>query len=270
VSGPRGLRIATELPAYRAAAAQLPVTAVPPAPAGSSEARGALVVVPGVGPWWRGIRAARDAGAAAAIVADPVTVPPEAVDALDVPPDIPVIVERPRLRPDVAADALSGREGGPTLISIEAAAASAGFEAVLRDAVGWARTLAGAPDVPPALRSAAATPHGRMALLDAGLPGGAVPVSVLAAVLQGKRCGGLVRVLALGTVRTEVTIDQPAGMARVQRCAADGDLVAPARFEASARLALRRAAAACAEGREVPDLRELLVDAAVVRAMAQA
>jgi hypothetical protein len=77
-------------------------------------------------------------------------------------------------------------------------------------------------------------------------------------------------VLALGTVRTEVTIDQPAGMARVQRCAADGDLVAPARFEASARLALRRAAAACAEGREVPDLRELLVDAAVVRAMAQA
>ncbi|MBT2249345.1 hypothetical protein JHV56_11595 [Arthrobacter sp. BHU FT2] len=267
MSGPRGLRIATELPAYRAAAAQLPVTAVPLDPAGSAQVRGALVVVPGVGPWWRGILAARDAGAAAAIVADPVTVPPEAAEVLAVPPGIPVIVERPRLRADLAGDALSGRAGGPTLISIEAAAASAGFEAVLRDAVGWARTLTGPPEAGPVLRSAAATPHGRMALLDAGPPDGAVPVSLLAAVLQGKQCGGLVKVLALGTVRTEVTIDQQAGLARVQRSTADGDLVAPARFEASARLALRRAAAACADGREVADLRELLLDAAVVSAM---
>lgn len=248
----------TELPAYQAAAAQLPRTV---SRAGSVP--GAVAVIPGVGPWWRRVLAARDAGAAAAVVADPLTVPWEAVEALGSPTGIPVVVERPRLRPDVAEDAMSARDGSPAaMVSIECAAVSPHFEAVLRDAFGWSRLLGGRPDCAPALSAATATRHGTMVLLDAGeQPKPGTPVAVLGNILQGGRAGSLLNVLVLGTARTAITVDQAAGFTRVETSRGDGTLLAPTRFEASARLALRRAAEACSSGRDTGDLPALLLDA---------
>ena len=258
MSVPQGVPVFAELPAYQAAAAQLPRTV-----SLAVSVRGAVAVIPGVGPWWRKVLAARDAGAAAAVVADPLTVPWEAVEALDSPPGIPVIVERPRLRPDVADDALSARAASPaTMVSIECAAVSPHFEAVLRDAFGWARLFGGRPDEVPRLSAATATGHGTMVLLDAGEPPeSGTPVAVLGNILQGGQAGSLLNVLVLGTTRTAITVDGAAGFTRVETAMGDGTLLAPTRFEASVRLALRRAAEACSSGRDTGDLPALLLDA---------
>ena len=91
--------VATRLPSYRAAIAELSRSATL-----VEEARGAVAVVPGVGDWWQGLLSARDQGAAAVVLAEPEMLPRELFDGGSGPgtwpADIPVVVERPRLRPD--------------------------------------------------------------------------------------------------------------------------------------------------------------------------
>lgn len=199
------------------------------------------------------------------VVADPAVLPREVLDG-GWPGDIPVIIERPRLRPDVVAAALRAREGNAAaLVTVECAAPARVLGGVVCDGLGWARFLAGGPL---ALSGAAATAHGRMALLEAPGDGrGTVPVSLLATAVGGFHPGGLLQVLGLGEVRTEVLVDQPAVLTRVETSGAEGTLRAPERYEGSARLALRRAHQACLSGEPVPDLDELLSDIALLHAL---
>ncbi|WP_261792335.1 hypothetical protein [Arthrobacter sp. PM3] len=221
-----------------------------------------MTVVPGSGDWWQGMFAARAQGAAAVIVADPVVLPQETLEACPWPGDLPVIIERPRLRPDVVADAVRARrDSPPRIITVECAAPAAGLDAVVRDGLGWARSLAGGSLT---LGSGAAAARGRIALLDAVVPSGAsVPTTLAAVTAAGPHAGGLLQLWALGEVRTEVTVDQPAGLTRLETSAEDGTLRVPERYESPARLALRRALEACSSGRSVPDLDELLEDMAL-------
>lgn len=257
----RPFSVFTALPSYIAAVAELPASAAL-APA----MNGAVAVVPGSGDWWQGLLAARAGGAAAVVLACPGALPPGALAAHPWPRDVPVIVERPRLRPDVVADALRGRSGSQALmVAVECAAPAAGLDAVIRDGFGWARSLAPGPLTLPAC---IATAQGGMALLESdGGDGRPVHLTLVGTPVGGLHPGGLLKVLALGEVRTELTVDEPAGFTRLETATADGALRAPERFESSARLALRRAIQACASGDPVPDLDELLGDLALTNAL---
>jgi hypothetical protein len=260
----RGCRVLTALPSYVAAVAELPLSA-----ALTGEVDGAVVVVPGSGNWWQGMLAARAGGASAVVIADPRALPREALESEQWPGGIPVIVERPRLRPDVVADAVRARGGSPArIVTVECASPGAGFDAVIRDGFGWARSLGQGSLT---LRSSAATARGRIALLDsAGTAGASIPTTLAATTTAAAglcAAGGLLQVLALGEVRTEVTVDQPAGLTRLETTTEEGILRAPERFEASARLALRRALQACLADAPVADLDELLEDVSLTAAL---
>lgn len=256
----RGYAVRTALPAYVAAVAELPLSA-----ALADDVSGAVAVVPGSGNWWQAMLSARADGALAVVLADPAVLPRDAVASHPWPGDIPVIVERPRLRPDVVADAVAARRGSPArIITVECAAPAPVLDAVIRDGFGWARSLAQGP-----LRFQAgiATAQGRMALLDCGsLDGGAIPATLVGTAAGGLHAGGLLQVLGLGEVRTELTVDQPAGLTRLESFTEEGALRAPERYESSARVALRRAVEACSAG-PVPDLGELLEDMALTWAL---
>ena len=262
VGGLYGVR--TALPAYVAGVAELPLSA-----GLANDLNGAVAVVPGSGDWWQAMLAARAGGASAVVLADPAVLPRAAVLSHPWPGDIPVIVERPRLRPDVVADAVAARRGSPArIITVESAAPAASLDAVIRDGFGWARSLAQGP-----LRFQAgiATAQGRMALLDfESLDGGPVPATLVATAAGGRHAGGLVQVLALGEVRTELTVDQPAGLTCLEVSTEEGALRAPERYESSARLALRRTVEACSTGVPVTDLGELLEDMALTWALLDA
>ena len=255
--GGRGCGVFTSLPSYMAAVAELPLSA-----ALTEDVGGAVVVVPGSGDWWQGMLAARAGGASAVVVADPGVLPREVLESEPWPGGIPVIVERPLLRPDFVADAVRARRSSPArIITVECAAPAASLDAVIRDGFGWQRSLVQGRLT---LRSSVATAQGRMALLDhEAASGGSVPATLAATVMGGIHAGGLLQVLALGEVRTEVTVDQPAGLMRLETSAEDGTLRAPDRYESSARLALRRAFEACASGGAVTDLEDLLEDMAL-------
>lgn len=257
MSQDRALRVFTALPAYAAAVAELPVSA-----ALTEDMRGAVVVVPGTGDWWRGMLAARAAGASAVVVTDPAVLPRGAVDPERWPGDIPVIVERPRLRPDVVADAVGARRRSPArIINVECAAPAAVLGALICDGFGWMRSLAGGSVT---LQSSIATGHSRIALLGSGgYKGGPVPATLSATAIGGLHAGGLLQVLALGEVRTEVTVDQPAGLTRVETFTGEGALRASERYESSARLAVRRAVDACLSDWPAADFEELLQDMAL-------
>jgi hypothetical protein len=260
----RAFSVFTDLPAYTAAVAELPVSG-----ARAESVRGAVAVVPGTGEWWQGMVAARAGGAAAVVLADPAVLPQGAIESEQWPGDIPVIVERPRLRPDVVAAAVGARRGSPTrIITVECAAPAARLGALICDGFGWMRSLAGGAV---ALESSIATGHSRFALLDSvEVRGGTVPGTLSATAIGGLHAGGLLQVLALGEVRTEVTIDQPAGFARVETVTEEGAECAPERYESSARLALRRAIDACLAEGSAADLAELLEDMALTRALLDA
>lgn len=247
------------LPSYVAAVAELPLSA-----ALTDDMRGAVAVVSGAGDWYQSLLAVRAGGAAAVVIAEPGVLPREALEIHPWPGGIPVVVERPRLRSDLVMDAVGARRGSPArLLTTECAAPAAALGGVICDALGWARSLGGGPL---ALRSSNATAHSRIALLDfADSDGEAVPITLSATVVGGRHAGGLLQVLALGEVRTEVTVDQPAGQTRLETSTAEGALRAPERYESSARLALRRAFDACGSGQPVTDLDDLLEDMALTR-----
>ena len=244
------------LPDYRAAVAELPVSA-----ASSESPRGSVVVVPGAGGWWDRALAARAEGAAAIVIADPQDLPHEAREALRTLTDIPIIVERPRLRPDLVDDAIQGRAGIPaSIIAVECAAPASELNPVIRDGFGWARVFAGGPL---SILAGSATAQARVALLEPRERRAGPAVTLAGNAEAGSGSGGLLRVLALGEVRSEVSVDQAAGLVRLETCTEEGALVAPRRFEASARLALRRAFEACSTGGAVTDVEDFLDDCAL-------
>lgn len=252
----RRFAVSTRLPGYLAALAQLPVSAGP-----ADDVRGGVAVVPGSGDWWQGLLAARAGGAVAVVLADPGMLRPDAVDGGLWPGDIPVIVDRPGLRADVVADAAQARRSSqPRMLTIDCAGPAAGLAGLIRDGVGWARSLMGSALEPGAGTSTAGA---TMALLEGrGVDGTPTPVTLMATRAGGRRPGGLIRVVAHGEVRTEVTMDQPAGLVRVETSTGDGIFRAPTRYESPARLALRRAMEACVSGKPTSDLADLLADMA--------
>ena len=260
-----GYGVFTALPSYVAAVAELPLSA-----ALTEDLGGAVVVVPGSGDWWQGMLAARAGGALAVVIADPCVLPPEARESDPWLGGIPVIVDRPRLRPDVVADAVRARWSSPArIVTVECSAPAAALDAAICDGLGWARSLVQGPLT---LRSSTATAHSRIALLDSGgSAGGSIPTTLASTTAAaGLRADGLLQVLALGEVRTEVTVDQLAGLMRLETSTEDGTLRAPERYESSSRLALRRALEACASGEPVADLEELLEDMVLTRKLFRA
>lgn len=256
----------TQSPSYIAAVAGLPVST---ALAGS--ARGAVVVVPGAGDWWRGLLSARHQGAVAVVLECPGILARGSFDAGAWPgawrADIPVVVERPRLRPDVVSDVLrAGQRSRTRIITVECAAPAAELDGVVRDGLGWIRSLVRGPVI---FRAGNSTGPGRMALLESpSSNGGSTSATLLGTVLDGPDAGAHVRVLALGEVRTEVVVDLPAGLVRAGTSTTDGTLEHPLRYESSARLALRRAVEAAASGEAVSDFGELLQDMLLAREVA--
>ena len=255
--------ICTELPVYTAALAELPLSA-----ALADDVHGAVAVVPGTGDWWQSMLAAVAGGASAVVLADPVMLPRGAVEPDRRLPGIPVIVERPRLRPDIVGDAVGARRGSHArMVTVECAAPAVGLDGAILDGFGWARSLIGGPL---SFRAGIATAQGRLALLDSGADDGSVPASLMGTPVGGLHGGGLLQVLALGEVRTEVTVDQPAGLNRVETVTEEGALRAPERYESSARLALRRAIEACSSDGPVADLHDLFQDMALTWALLDA
>ena len=210
------------------------------------------MVVPGAAGWPDAVLAAAHAGAAAVVVADPVLVPAADVQRVSAQVGIPVIVERPLVRPDVSASALAAREaaGGPAaparIVVVDATAPRSALGSVARDAVGWARVLTGEQ-----LELVAA--GGAQALLVAA-SGLSATLTVVATARPGS---GRIHAQALGEVITDVVVE--GRVARLSTSTEAGRLMAPAVFESSERLALRRALAAL-EGDSIHDLDELAAD----------
>lgn len=258
-AGDRGFGVFAAMPSYLAAVAELPVSA-----ALVDDVGGAVAVVPGTGDWWHSLLAARAAGALAVVIAEPAVLPRGVLEAHPWPGDIPVIVERPRLRSDVVADAVAARRGSRArIVTVECAAPATGLDELICDGFGWMRSLVSASLE---LRSSIATAHSMIALLNSGdSDAGTIPTTLSATAVGGPHVGGLLQVLALGEVRTEVAVDQPAGLTRMETFTEEGTLRAPERYESSARLALRRALEACASGQPAMDLDDLLKDMALTR-----
>jgi len=252
------IRVIAGTDAYRIAIAELPVSA-----RASDDAAGAVVVVGGDRDWCAGARAASRAGAAAVVVSRPARVDADAVRALlaDVG-ELPVLIERPWLRPDAIADVLAGRrvDGDaepPSLVAVDCVASASAFDPVLRDAVGWLRVLSGGP---PNLR---ATSEG-LAHFDALQPDSAPAVLTAVRVLDG---GDRLHVHALGALRSEV--DASEAGAAVSTTTARGRVVAPERRESHERLTLRRAIEAAETGAPTTDLAELAADARLAAEVAR-
>jgi hypothetical protein len=229
--------------AYHSALAELPLST-----RATDLHAGAIVVVPGVDGWVDAALAAAEAGAVAVVVADPAFESSARVRLLAGTLHIPVIVERPLLRPDLAEDAIRRRMGAePRLLLADASADVAQLTAVARESVGWLRVLAGG-----ALSLTRA--DGALALFETGSGvGGAVSV-----VATSRPAGGLIRAQALGETTTDIEVE--GRRARLVTSTGAGRVIAPARFESSERLALRRALEALTAQTGPSDLSELAVD----------
>lgn len=242
--------VVAELVDYRVAVAGLPIHA-----ARADSMAGAIVVVDGATRWWDAVARAVDAGAAAVLVAEPREVRLDAARDLAAGARVPILVHRARLRADLVAQALEHRDGlAPRVVVAECRAPTVRLVPMVRDAIGWMRSLAGASL---AVASASASPDSGSALLrsrdDLRVVG-----SLIAAATRPE--GEFLRVQALGETSTEVELDDPAGRAELATSTSRGRLVAPARYEAGERVALRRAIAAVAAGARPSDLDELIHD----------
>ena len=241
------IAVHTRAGAYRAAVAELPLSAsLIDSPAG------AVVVVPGDRGWVGAVIAAEQAGARAVVVADPMLVAVDDLQLLAGSIAIPLVVERPLLRPDVAGDARAAMPGEgpgaiPRTIVIDAAASGARLGVVARDAVGWGRVLAG--EAPRHLSG----DRGLALLETAG--GTAVTLSIVTTRRPG---AGWVRAQALGEAIADVDVE--GRVVSVVISTLSGRLILPPRYESSERMAVRRALAAVESGESPGDLRDLISD----------
>jgi hypothetical protein len=230
---------------YGAAIAELPLSLRP-----ADQPTGAIVVVAGTD-WARGVRSAIDAGALAVVVPDPALTGAADLGALADDVRVPVIVERPLLRADLADDARTPTaDARPAVIVVDGAAPAARLPALARDAAGWGRILAGGPLSVDVARGGIGSLR--------GASGVTVVVNLAATARPG---GGWLRAAALGDPLVEVEVEGLS--ARVTVASAGGSLALPTRFESSSRLALRRAAAALASGEPTRDLHDLASDTAI-------
>ncbi len=241
------IAVHTRASAYRAAVAELPLsTRLADAP------KGAVVVVPGDRGWAGAVVAAEEAGARAVVVADPMLAALDELRLLAGRIGIPVIVERPLLRPDVADDAraaLAGEDPGavPRTIVLDAAASASRLGVVARDAVGWGRVLA---------RESATMLSGDRGLALLETAGGTA--LTLSVVTTRRRGSGWVRAQALGEAIADVDVEGRA--ISVVISTPSGRLILPPRYESSERVAVRRALAALESAEAPDDLRDLISD----------
>lgn len=222
-----------------------------------SRPRGAVCVVAGEREWTdAALEAIRD-GALAVVIADPQPVPSERLDELR-GAHAPILLDRPRLRADAAAQAAP--PGGTHLFVAEAMDGPEHQHAIAQDAVGWVRVLAGEPVE---IASVARTP---VASIAAGTTTGGIPVSLT--ITRGSEHGWpAIDVLAIGPERTEVRIDAASGDRLVSVATADGVRTSAPSWEAGSRLSLRRAIASL-DGSRPSDLDALGHDAdAAVRVL---
>ena len=241
--------VSTDLPAYRAAIAEL----APRARLADPTEAGPVRVIDGRGAWWDRVSDARDA---AGIVLDEPRPASEAVHRALRELPVPVVVVRRRLRADVAADAEPPL--APLHVTVDAWGPPADAATLLRDAVGWARVLGGGPleVVARAVTPLAAT------LALRGAAGGA---SVTRAVAGGGRggasgAGGAVTALALGPRRVEVRVDAATMTTQVAHDDERGRRIVSPRRESAERLGLRRVIEAVATGAVLADLDDLRHD----------
>ncbi|ALX66617.1 hypothetical protein [Microbacterium sp. XT11] len=241
MTGPRAIR--TTSPAFRAAVAELaPSVRLLDEP-------GAVEVVDGRGAWWE--RAAKIDRAAGIVIDEPDPAPAAAhADVASLP--FPVVVLRRRLRPDVVADA---ELDAPRHVTVDAWGGRSGAAALLRDAVGWARVLAGGR-----LRLVARAEAPAATTLALAGPAG-VGASVLRAV--GGGVGGMLVATALDARRTEVRVDSARRIVEVAFDDVDGRVIRAPRRESAERLALRRILAAIDAGTDPGDRVELAADDAI-------
>ncbi len=243
MSGDR-IAVATSLERYRTAVAELPLRAR------AATGREGIVVIPGLGRWTDAAATAAADGASALVIADPELVSADAVRELSAGLRIPVVVERPRLRPDAAEDALHARSGSaPRMLIAEASGPAAALDAVTRDAAGWLRTLSGG-----ALRVVSGDRTLALLQTTAGL------AATFGTIAAARTSVGM-RIEVLGEVQTQVDVGLAA---RIVTTSSAGTLIAPARFETSARVALRRALEALETGSAPVDLDDLADDTALL------
>lgn len=242
--------VRTEIEEYAVAIAELPLRV-----RATSALSGTVVVVGGEPGWGTRLRRAADAGAAALVLCEPQTLDAAEFAAAE-GIAVPVVVERARLRDDVVRDA-AGMGYPPRIVQVECGAAGVDAALVLRDAIGWARVLAG----------------GRLEVRITRATARAVLVqsqrtSVAVSVLLGRRDSATMwlRALAVDSERTEVVLRHRVGPAVVVRAGSTGSLHLPARYESSARVALRRALDAVEGGGHPADLEELAHDSAIAAA----
>jgi hypothetical protein len=241
---------------YRAAVAGLPIHA-----AAADAMAGSIVVVDGAIRWWDAATRAVDAGAVAVLVAEPRDVPLDAVRDLAAGAAVPILVHRARLRADLVAQALEHRDGlAPRVVVAECRVPAVRLVPMVRDAIGWMRSLTA---VPLAVASASASSDGGSALLRSR-DDGRIVGSLIAAATRPE--GEYLRVQALGETTTELELDDPAGRSELATSTSRGRLVAPTRYEARERAALRRAIDAV--GNAAPsDLAALVHDEEAVAAI---
>jgi len=238
-----GLEVHTEAPAYRAAVAELAPRVRP------GRGADAIRVVEGRGSWWEGL-----VDASAFVVDEPDPASAEIHERLGAL-GVPVVIVRRRLRPDVVDDARA-ESVAPRHVVVDAWGGRTDATALLRDAVGWARVIAGGP-----LSVVARAETTSAATVALRAPNG-VGASVTRAI--GGGVGGALTVTALGARRVEVRVDSGSPLCEVAFDDDEGRRVRPARRESAERLALRRILDAVEAGTAVPDLAELAADDAVL------
>lgn len=233
----------TDMAAYSAAVAELAPRVVP--------GRGAdtIRVVEGRGAWWE-----RLVDATAFVVDEPDPAPASISAALRAR-GTPIVVVRRRLRPDVVADA-GAEPAEPRHVVVDAWGGRTDATALLRDAIGWARVLAGGPlSVVARTETASATtlalrgPNGIGASVTRGIGGGV---------------GGALTATALGSGRVEVRVDSASSLCEVTFEDGAGRRSTPVRRESPERLALRRMLDAMEAGTVLRDLAELAADDAAL------
>jgi len=235
------LPVATDLAPYRAAIAEL----APLVRLADAEEAGILRIVDGRGAWWDRVERLTDT--VGVVVDEPQPAPASAHERLRAL-GVPIIVSRRRLRADVVATVAAVSTAH---VVVDAWGAPSEAAPLLRDAVGWARVLAGGPLE---LLAQAETPTADILALAQGGLG----VSVTRTV-GGSGVGDTLTAVALGSHRVEVRADS-AAMIEVARDDVDGRRLAAPRRESAERVALRRLRDAVRAGVRPADLDELAHD----------
>lgn len=164
-----------------------------------------------------------------------------------------VVIDRPWLRADAAADA--GAHPEAVLFTAECWSSAAGRSALMRDAVGWLRVLSGEELV---LDAVATTPSATLARLRAGRR----PATLIAHTHTGAGARARLRATAIGERRIEVVVD--GGDVSIDVSTDAGTTRLPVRAESRQRHTLRRAVGVV-KGATVDDAHALSVDDAIVR-----